>query len=1007
MWNQNRTQAPISIEIQNKGQGIKQDGQRGQRKSRFRSMFFGLLAVSLLVGLFGTAAPERGMPKGIALAKEQEQGRKADALIKLTPQAMPMQAEADVAAAAGSLEASDASPVSWLLRWKSTPRAEGLPGTIIIHRQEEPPVDVIAPADANADVAAWLEALRANEEVSYIVPNEAVHTLGSPTSPGEANDPSLAKQRYLDLIGAKRAWKTVHDQAGITIALVDTGVDLDHPDLKGNLVEGVNLVRPGSPPEDDNGHGTSVAGVLAAVGNNGVGVTGLLWRARIMPIKALDQNGSGDESKLGEAILYAVRKGAKIVVLSVGLYRYSPYMRDIVQYAEGKGVLLVAASGNDGTLLGSKVAVKYPAAYPTVLAVGGVTPSGKPEPSSSAGPEVDLAAPWNVYTTAVGGGYKYEEGTSMASPQVAAAAALVLSMHPAYKPYQVRELLRQTAKDIGAGGLDEQSGYGLLQVDRAVAGTLKVDAYEPNDSRSHAARFPVPTRLSAQLTGGKDKDWFVIDAPYDGTLSIQLQGLNGPDSTMPPVRLTMYAGDRASSSQDAKLGNMTVEWKVKKGRNYIELQLYNRERTDKLPYLLTSDFQIQPDQYENNDKLNEAVALPARSQTIEGTFNKQGDRDWFVVDFQRSGTLRLQLTTDTVRIDPNLAVQRAGQQLVAYDDNGDGEQEQSPLITVTPGKYYIRVYNAAASDASPVAGTYRLRMEVVSKFDDPNEPNDKSYASTVMRSGTEYVGVIEKAADEDWFQLRLDKQSYTTVTLSGIPAGRTMTVSVYDKRQVKVKTVKSSVNRTQLAAGLLLGQGLYTFKITSSAPFDSQYYRFMAKTELMKAGYRDIDGHWAESAIAALTKEGILSGYADYRFSPDRAITRAEGAALLVRAFKPGAAPASIGFRDMPSKHWAFGAVAAAVGAGYMNGYPDNKFGPDQLLTRAEMAVMLGQAARVRPARSQQPPFRDVPADNWAAPMLTAMLAKHMIGGAANNQFLPGRSASRAEFAAMLYRIQQ
>ncbi|EFM09064.1 peptidase S8 and S53 subtilisin kexin sedolisin [Paenibacillus curdlanolyticus YK9] len=967
------------------GQGIDGDNRGyGQKKPRFRAILFGLLAVSLLVGLFSAAAPEASQSAAAAVA-------------------------ADEAANAKGSKSDEASlpATSWLLRWKDASSAKRLPDTVLIQRQVEPPVDVIAPADANAvDVAKWLEMLRGNEDVSYVVPNAAVHALGATAAPGQANDPNLAKQRYLDLIGAKQAWATVHDQTSMTIALVDTGVDLDHPDLKGNLVEGVNLVRPGTPPEDDNGHGTSVAGVLSAVGNNGVGVTGLLWRAKIMPIKALDENGSGDESKLGEAILYAVRKGARIVVLSVGLYRYSPYMRDIAQYAEGKGVLLVAASGNDGEQLGNKAAVKYPAAYPTVLAVGGVMPSGKPEPRSSAGPEVDLAAPWDVFTTAVGGGYKYEEGTSMASPQVAAAAALVLAMHPSYKPYQVRELLRQTAKDIGADGVDEQSGYGLLQVNRAVTGSLKVDAYEPNDSRDRAARFPVPTRLSAQLTGGKDKDWYVIDAPYDGTLSIQLQGLNGPNTTMPPVRLTMYAGDRAASSQDAKLGNTTVEWKVKKGRNYIELQLYDRTRTDKLPYLLTSDFRIYSDPYESNDKSYEASVLQARSQVIAGTFDKQGDRDWFVVDFQRSGTLRLQLSTDTVRIDPSLAVQRAGQQLVSYDDNGDGEQEQSPLITVTPGKYYIRVFNAAASDASPVVGTYSLRMEVVSKYDDPNEPNDKSYASTVMRSGTEYVGVIDKSSDEDWFQLRLDRQSYASLALSGIPSGRTMTVTVYDKRQAKVKTIKSVAGHAQLSAGLLLNQGQYTFKLTSDAPFDSQYYRFKVKTAPLVAGYRDIDGHWAETAIASLTKEGILSGYSDYRFAPDRAITRAEGAALLVRAFASKAEPAKIDFRDVPSRHWAFGAVAAAVGAGYMNGYPDNRFGPDQLLTRAEMAVMLGQAAGVRPVRTQQPPFRDVAADNWAAPMLTAMLAKHMIGGYADNRFMPGQSASRAEFAAMLYRIR-
>lgn len=924
-------------------------------------------------------------------------------------------ASAPVLAVDGVMDDADASEAgladetkaeSWLLKWRGTPPDVVPAGTRVISRQTEMATDIVVPEGSRDNVAQWLAELRANDKVAYVQPNERVHVLSSTQTHVEANDPFLTRQSYLDLIGAKKAWSTVHDQTDITIALVDTGVDFNHPDLKGSLLGGVNLLDQTVPPQDDNGHGTNVAGVLAATGNNKAGIAGILWRARIMPIKALDEDGAGDESKLGEGILYAVRKGATIVVLSVGLYRFSTYMRDIVQYAESQGVLLVAATGNDGEQLGSQVAVEYPAAYPTVLAVGGVKPNGQPEPRSNSGPEIDISAPWNVFTTALGGGYKEEEGTSMAAPQAAAAAALVLMRHPHFKPYEVRELLRQTAKDIGKPGLDEESGYGLLQVDKAVTAELRPDAYEPNDSRDRAEVWPLQTRITARLTGGLDQDWYRIDVPYDGTLTLQLQGLNAAGTAMPPVRMMLYSGNQAANSQDAKLVNTSVEWPVKKGTNWIKLQLYDHERNDKLPYLLTSDFHMQPDAYESNDKSYAASTLQPRSQTITGTFDKLGDRDWYVVNFKRSGTLRLLLQTDTVRIDPSLAVQREGQKLVSYDDNGDGDQEQSPLITVTPGRYYIRVYNAAAADASPVTGLYTLKLDIATKYDDPNEPNDKSYTATALHQGTEYLGVIDSASDEDWYQIRLTGESYASLDLNGIPADRKMTITMYDKRQKVIQTIRSVSGRTRVYAGMPLEAGLYYFKITANAAFNQQYYRFTIRTESLKSGYRDIDGHWAETAITALSKEGIVSGYADYKFEPDRAITRAEGAALLVRAFGPKSDPIRLSFKDLTTRHWAYGAIAEAVSSGYMAGYPNKTFGPDRPMTRAEMAVMFGHAAGVQPIAVKGAPYTDVSASNWASPMLAAMRAKGWISGYPGNRFLPGQFASRAEFTSMLFRIR-
>ncbi|CAH1193233.1 hypothetical protein PAECIP111893_00409 [Paenibacillus plantiphilus] len=817
------------------------------------------------------------------------------------------------------------------------------------------------------------------------------------------NDPELSKQKHLDQIGAKEAWAIAHDQRDITIALVDTGVDIDHPDLKDNLVEGRNLVSPGKPPEDDNGHGTSVAGVLAAEGNNEKGIAGILWRAKIMPIKALDSEGYGDEERLGEAILYAVKNGARIVVLSVGLYRYSPFLKDIALYAESKGVLLVAASGNDGLALGSKAEVKYPAAYPTVLAVSGATSDGKPEPRSNPGSEIDIAAPWNVYTTALGGGYKHEEGTSMAAPQAAAAAALVWSVHPEYKPYQVRAALRQSAKDIGAAGFDNKTGYGLLQLKHALTLELKTDAYEPNDSRDNARRFPLGSKISAELSGGKDRDWYIIEAPFDGVISIQFQGIINAGATLPTVQMTHYAGNKAQSSKETKLGNQTIEWKVKKGRNYFELKFFKQVTQMQLPYLLTSTFNVSPDEYESNDKQYEASTLAPKSQTITGNFHQTGDRDWYVINFTTGGTLKLSASTDSARVDLALAIQPRDDAMQELDENSEGEGEASGAISVSPGAYYIRVHNAMSAQASPTASQYQLQIEFQTRYTDPNEPNDKSYEATGIKPGSEYVGVFSSKNDVDWYQLRLTKRSIVRLTVSGIPTDTRMKAEWFDKRQKSIYSLQSDKNRTVMVKEEILEPGVYYFKMTAAAPFDKQYYTVRINADEMVADFRDIAGHWAESVIVQLKSKGIIGGNGGYRFEPNRRITRAEAVSMLVRAFNPSGGGSAV-FNDVSTKHWAHGAITRAVGAEWAAGYPDGKFGPDKSITREEMSVMLARALKLRTVKPVQDPFTDVEQTRWSAGALLAMKQEQLIGGYPNALFKPEQHASRAEFASTLIR---
>ncbi|MBB3110536.1 subtilisin family serine protease [Paenibacillus phyllosphaerae] len=722
-------------------------------------------------------------------------------------------------------------PSTWLLKWRDGAQASPLPATRTLHRQTHPAVvDTVRPADPGADTAEWLARLSAIPGVEYVQPNQAVGLLaaaGSASGSGKVG----AKQRYLEQIGAPEAWKIARDQTKLIIALIDTGVDLDHPDLKGSLVKGINLIDEAKPPEDDNGHGTNVAGILAGHGSPERGnVTGIIRSARIMPIKALDKQGYGDEERLGKAIMYAVSHGARIVVLSVGLYRYSPYLADIAVYAEKMGVLLVAASGNDGLALGSLAEVKYPAAFPTVLAVGGATASSKPEPRSNPGPEVDVVAPWRVFTTARGGGYEEEQGTSMAAPQAAAAAALIWAVHPTLAPYQVRELLRQSAQDIGTAGVDDATGYGLLRIDRSLKQPLKPDAYEPNNTRAQSRRFPLGSAIAGELAGGADRDWFKISVPYDGELTLTFQS-KAKGSAMPQVQLVQYSSALARSTKGTKLGNQTVTWKVKKGINYIEVGFYNSQVELDLPYLLTTGFRHTADAYEVNDKPYQAYTLASRTQTITGNFHAAGDRDWFILHVETGGVLSLTLSTDSVRIDPALGIGRRGEILREIDIGGEGEAEVVQQMVVTPGSYYIRVHDAMSAQASPTAAQYVLKMEYRQKYKDPNEPNNKSYEATVIKPGLSYTGVIGASGDNDWYQLRLTAESLVNLTLAQIPQGVQMKLELVDRRQEPILALQSRSGQMSVQGEQVLEAGIYYVRITASAPFDRQYYLFTLKTE--------------------------------------------------------------------------------------------------------------------------------------------------------------------------------
>lgn len=304
---------------------------------------------------------------------------------------------------------------------------------------------------------AVVEDLRRHEDVRYVERDGQMHTLAQTLPWG------------VDRVDADTAHEAGATGEGADIAIIDTGIDADHPDLSANLGEGVSFTGgfPLGSWNDTNGHGTHCAGVADAV-NNDRGVVGISTEATLHAVKVMNAIGSGSTSDVARGIEWTANQGYDVGNLSIGSDSPSSVLKDAVEYATRKGVLLVTAAGNSGPC---SDCVGYPASYPECVAVTATTRNGSLASYSSTGPEVDIAAPGNeIYSTYVGG-YSTLSGTSMACPHVAGAAAQLMANGDNNE--EARQRLKATAEDIGLSA--DQGGAGLLDVENAVLGTTDGD----------------------------------------------------------------------------------------------------------------------------------------------------------------------------------------------------------------------------------------------------------------------------------------------------------------------------------------------------------------------------------------------------------------------------------------------------------------------------------------------------------------------------------------------------
>lgn len=299
-----------------------------------------------------------------------------------------------------------------------------------------------------------LALLRRQSGVSYAEADGIVHASALPI-----NDPysisgssplwPLANPLFPD------AWDLTTGVSSVIVAVVDSGVQSGLPDL-GTLTAGYDYVNGDSDPADDNGHGTSVAGIIAAQGNNGIGIAGVCWKCEIMPVKVLNSHGSGTDSWVASGIIWAVDHGADVINMSLGGPDSSTTLQDAVDYALANGVVVVAAAGNDGT-----TALNYPAAYSGVISVGAVDASNTGYTWSNHGSWVQVDAPGLTTSTGLNGSYVSFEGTSAATPFVSGLAGLARSYNSSASASSVVSAIEQSAQLLTSGN----SVHGLIDAE--------------------------------------------------------------------------------------------------------------------------------------------------------------------------------------------------------------------------------------------------------------------------------------------------------------------------------------------------------------------------------------------------------------------------------------------------------------------------------------------------------------------------------------------------------------
>lgn len=480
---------------------------------------------------------------------------------------------------------------------------------------------------SNETNPADIETLHKNYvQIEFVEPNQKSIKQYIP------KDPGYVEQWYLKKIQTQAAWEQTKGSSKVTVAVIDDGVQKNHPDLAGKFVHPYNAVTGYSYiPAGD--HGTHVAGVIGATMNN-IGVAGISPNVKIMPINVF-KGELADLYSIVRAIYYAADHNTQVINLSLGSYDYSKSEYAAITYAKRKGAVVIAAAGNE-----HNSRKNYPAAYEHVIAVSATDSKDQITKFSSYGSHIDISAPGKkILSTISKNKYAFADGTSMATPVVSGVAALVISKNPFLLPNQVEAILKKSVIDLGAKGKDQYYGYGRIDAKKALANTPKplsgitvASTLNVNEKTTHnIALIAQKGKLTLSIKNSKGKIVKVLRTNTQwngGKFSIKWNGKldNGtfaPSGTYKIIASLSNGSAQVSTSKNIKIVNQVLASDKVVITAPSVADYYSGEKGSIVYYKLSNDAKVTVEIY--NDKQQKVKTIQSNGVTSKGIHSFQWD----------------------------------------------------------------------------------------------------------------------------------------------------------------------------------------------------------------------------------------------------------------------------------------------------------------------------------------------------------------------------------------------